>query len=194
MVCTVVLRSCIFLVILDNYSIAGLIQLSTCEIHTFMRGRKQRKITRKAVAKVRYQVKQALVNNHSVKNYKPTVESIRSWFKTLNRGIFKGKLTEPTFRIKRLKGCYAQCLCTWDARSVKCPKNQLPVDQDHPSIEYIIEMKTVYSTWKDFIETLAHEMVHLNQMTVDKDVYSNHNKHFYKWRPTFKRFGLGLCL
>lgn len=159
-----------------------------------MKSQKHRKLSRKAVAKVRYQVRKAIRTKGSVKNYRPTHASITSWFNTLNKGIFKSKLVAPTFKIKRLKGCYAQCLCTWDARSVKCPKNQLPVNQNHPSIEYIIEMKTVYETWKDFIETLAHEMVHLYQMTVDKDVYSNHNANFYRWKSTFKRFELGLCL
>lgn len=159
-----------------------------------MKGKKQRKLSRHAVAKVRYQVKEALKQKSSVRNYRPTIASINSWFNTLNKGIFNSKLHTPKFRIKRLKGCYAQCICVWDARAVKCPSNELPVGQDHPSIEFVIEMKTVYITWKDFIETLAHEMVHLYQMTVDLDPTSNHNINFYKWRPTFKRFGLGLSL
>ena len=159
-----------------------------------MKGQKQRKLSRRAVAKVRYQVKEALIKKRSVKNYRPTIASINSWFNTLNRGIFGSRLQTPTFKIKRLKGCFAQCICLWDARSVQCPKHELPVGQNHPSIEFVIEMKTVYDTWKDFIETLAHEMVHLHQMTVDLDPTSNHNANFYRWRPTFKRFGLGLCL
>ena len=45
---------------------------------------------------------------------------------------------------------------------------------------------------KDFIETLAHEMVHLYQMTWLKDPYSNHNKNFFAWKNKFKYAGLNL--
>ena len=40
--------------------------------------------------------------------------------------------------------------------------------------------------------TLAHEMVHLYQMTIIKDPYSNHNKHFYSFTEKFKAVGLSL--
>ncbi len=59
-------------------------------------------------------------------------------------------------------------------------------------IEYRIELHNRYPTWKDFIETLAHEMVHLYQMQVWKDPYSNHNSNFYSWRNYFKQHGLRL--
>ena len=50
-----------------------------------------------------------------------------------------------------------------------------------------------FKNFKDFIETLAHEMVHLYQMTVLKDQYSNHNANFYKFLPKFEAVGLSLC-
>ena len=59
-------------------------------------------------------------------------------------------------------------------------------------IDYRIELHNKYPTWKDFIETLAHEMVHLYQMQVRKDPYSNHNSTFYSWRNYFKLHGLRL--
>mgnify|MGYP003325392693 CR=1 FL=1 len=49
-----------------------------------------------------------------------------------------------------------------------------------------------FKSWKDFIETLAHEMVHLYQMQIAKDPYSNHNNNFYKFRDKFKQYGLAL--
>ena len=54
---------------------------------------------------------------------------------------------------------------------------------------YSIELHCKFDSWKDFIETLAHEMVHLYQMTVIKDPYSNHNKNFYAFSEKFKTVG-----
>jgi len=57
---------------------------------------------------------------------------------------------------------------------------------------YKIELHSKYPKWKDFIETLAHEMVHLYQMQVMEDPYSNHNENFYGFRSKFKTLGLKL--
>ena len=159
-----------------------------------MKHKKHRKLTVKAVKKVKYQVKRALLSRSKIKNHKATLAQVHFWFNTLNKGIFNSRLKAPKFVLKRLKECYGQCICSWDGRSVNCPKNQLPVGQSHPSIEFTIELKVNYDTWKDFIETLAHEMVHLYQMTIDLDPNANHNHNFYKWKTKFKTFGLGLSL
>ena len=45
---------------------------------------------------------------------------------------------------------------------------------------------------RDLLVTLAHEMVHLYQMTWVKDPYSNHNANFFAWKNKFKLAGLGL--
>ncbi|SVC16957.1 uncharacterized protein METZ01_LOCUS269811, partial [marine metagenome] len=55
-----------------------------------------------------------------------------------------------------------------------------------------MELASKFSTWKDFIETLAHEMVHLYQIQIQKDPYANHNKNFYAWKNTFSTVGLNL--
>lgn len=159
-----------------------------------MKKRKQRKLSVKAIKKVKFQVKNALAKRSAIKNHRTTMAQIYFWFNTLNKGLFKSTLQTPRFEIKRLKSCFGQCVCMWDGRSVKTPKDTLPVGQDHESIEYVIEMRSMYDTWKDFIETLAHEMVHLYQMTIDLDSKANHNKNFYKWKPKFKQFNLELSL
>ena len=148
----------------------------------------------KAVKKVRYQVKQALVKRAGIKNHRPSVAQAQSWFNILNRGLFDGRLVMPPIELRRMRDCYGQCLCIWDARKVKAVNERaLPVDKlPHPAIEFKIELAQRYDTWKVFIETLAHEMVHLYQMTVDRDIYSNHNANFYRWRNKFKQFGLRL--
>ena len=66
------------------------------------------------------------------------------------------------------------------------------IPYDKTDITFAIEMHTKYPTFRDFVETLAHEMVHLYQMTVLKDPYSNHNANFYSFKNKFKSAGLTL--
>lgn len=159
-----------------------------------MKRAKKKQLSVKAVKKVRYQVKQALVKRADVKNFKPTVSQAQSWFNILNRGLFNSRLIMPKMELRRLKGCWGQCFCIWDARKVKTVNERaLPVDQlPNSAVAFKIQLRTKYDTWKDFIETLAHEMVHLYQMTIDRDIYSNHNANFYRWRNKFKQVGLKL--
>ena len=80
----------------------------------------------------------------------------------------------------------------WDNR--KTPKgkfNQRKIPH-HIPVTYYIQLHVKFDSWKDFIETLAHEMVHLYQMTIVKDPYSNHNKHFYAFTKKFINAGLKL--
>ena len=44
---------------------------------------------------------------------------------------------------------------------------------------------------KEFVETLAHEMIHLWQMNHVGDT-GNHNKLFYSFRPKLNKLGLDL--
>lgn len=160
-----------------------------------MKSKRGRKVRLKAVQKVRYQVKQALVKRSEIKNHRPTVAQAHAWFNILNKGIFNSELDTPEIRVERMRGALGECVCTWNARKIRVPQDQLPT-KFYPSkdIKVYIRLKPVYKTWKEFIETLAHEMVHLYQMTVLKCPYSNHNADFYAWRNKFKQFGLGLCL
>jgi hypothetical protein len=52
-------------------------------------------------------------------------------------------------------------------------------------------MDTKYDTKKDFLDTLAHEMVHLYQFTQLND-NGAHNKLFYSFSPKLKVVGLKL--
>jgi hypothetical protein len=158
-----------------------------------MKRGKKRKLSIKAVKKVRYQVKQALVKRADIKNFRPTIAQAQSWFNILNKGLFTNMLEMPEIRVERMRGALGECVCTWNARKIRVPQDQLPT-KFYPSkdVKIHIRLKPIYRTWKEFIETLAHEMVHLYQMTVLKCPYSNHNADFYAWRNKFKMFGLGL--
>jgi len=54
-------------------------------------------------------------------------------------------------------------------------------------------MMRKYESKKEFLNTLAHEMIHLWQQTVKKDT-GYHNKLFFSFRPKFKKIGLSLSL
>ena len=143
---------------------------------------------------LRFRVKKALEKRKNIKKFTPTIEQCQSWFRIFNRGMFGGNLIEPEFTVRSMKFDWGLCIADWDNR--KCRKgrfNQRVIPYhlgEH--LEYRIELHNKFPTWKDFIETLAHEMVHLYQMQVWKDPYSNHNEHFYSWRNKFKQHGLKL--
>jgi len=141
---------------------------------------------------LRFRVKKALEKRKNVKHFTPTVEQCQSWFRTLNRGMFGGNLTEPTLIVRRMLNDWGLCIADWDNR--KCRKgtfNQRVIPY-HVPIDYRIELHNKFPRWKDFIETLAHEMIHLYQMQVWKDPYSNHNSNFYSWKNYLKQHNLRL--
>lgn len=97
----------------------------------------------------------------------------------LNLGIFNNKLsTFNQIEIKELK--YSRCMgqviqFEWKRKGTKL---------------YKLEMDKQYDNKKDFLETLAHEMVHLYQF-LNNDT-GNHNKLFYSFAPKLKYIGLKL--
>ena len=52
-------------------------------------------------------------------------------------------------------------------------------------------MMPKYKNKMEFLNTLAHEMVHLWQQTIKKDT-GNHNKFFFSFRDKFKKLNLKL--
>ena len=143
---------------------------------------------------LKLRVKKALARRKNVKHFTPTVEQCQSWFRILNRGMFGRNLTEPTLIVRRMIYDWGLCVVDWDNR--KCRKgtfNQSVIPYHlGDNLSYRIELHNKFPRWKDFIETLAHEMVHLYQMQVWKDPYSNHNEYFYSWRNYFRQHNLRL--
>ena len=152
--------------------------------------KKRRKNTKKSL-KIR--VKNALKKREHIKAYRPTLPVAQSWFRTLNRGLFGSRLIEPPIKVNRLMGDWGRCSADWDNR--KTPRgtyDQRVIPYDKATIKYCIELHCKFPSWKDFIETLAHEMVHLYQMQVMEDPYANHNQNFYSFKSRFKTHGLSL--
>ena len=141
---------------------------------------------------LKLRVKRALARRKNVKHFTPTVEQCQSWFRILNRGMFGSNLTQPTLIVRRMNKDWGLCIADWDNRKCRAGTFNQRVIPYHVPIDYKIELHNKFPRWKDFIETLAHEMVHLYQMQVWKDPYSNHNEHFYSWKNYFKQHNLKL--
>ena len=140
----------------------------------------------------KFRVKNALKKREHIKTYRPTLPVAQSWFRTLNRGLFGGRLVEPDMHIGKLHHDWGRCIANWDNRKTPKGKFNQRLIPHHIPVKYYIELHCKFDSWKDFIETLAHEMVHLYQMTIIKDPYSNHNKYFYSFTEKFKAIGLSL--
>ena len=152
--------------------------------------RKQLKSQRKTLKK---QFKKTLSVKESVVGYKPTLMVAAHWYRRLNYLLFNNKLRGCEIQIKKLHHDWGRCVADWDNR--KCRKgtfDQRVIPYDKADVFYRIELHCKFPRWKDFIETLAHEMVHLYQMTILKDPYSNHNANFYSFVYKFNAVGLRL--
>jgi len=151
-----------------------------------------KKLVQKRSKTLKLRVKKALDRRKNIKKFSPTIEQCQRWFRILNSGMFGGNLTEPEITVRRMIYDWGICIANWDNR--KCRKgtfNQRIIPY-HVPIDYTIELHNKFPRWKDFIETLAHEMIHLYQMQVWKDPYSNHNSNFYSWKKYFKQHNLRL--
>ena len=151
-----------------------------------------KKLVQKRNKTLKLRVKKALARRKNVKHFTPTVEQCQSWFRILNRGMFGRNLIQPKIIVRRMINDWGLCIADWDNRKCRAGTFNQRVIPYHVPINYRIELHNKFPRWKDFIETLAHEMVHLYQMQVWKDPYSNHNANFYSWKNYFKQHNLRL--
>ena len=154
------------------------------------------KKTKNKTVNVRKQLKIRLENTitryKNSNGFKPTQEQLYHWFRLLNRGLFNSRLPAVPLRVRKLHKDWGRCVANWDNRKTPKGKFDQRVIPYHIDVEFYIELHCKFPTWKDFVETLAHEMVHLYQMTVIKDPFSNHNQNFYSFRQRFESAGLRL--
>lgn len=140
--------------------------------------KKQKLDKNKRVKKV---LKRELASN---RKYKTTYKDIKKYFNVINKALFKNIL-QPfnDIQIKKIykdetkKFCYGQ-VTTW-------------VWERKGTQQFWLEMLPTYRNKKEFVETLAHEMIHLWQMNIKGDT-GNHNKIFYSFRPKLNKLGLDL--
>ena len=131
--------------------------------------------------RVKKVLKRELASN---RKYKTTYKEIKKYFNVINKALFKNVL-QPfnDIQIKKIykdeskKFCYGQ-VTTW-------------VWERKGTQQFWLEMLPTYKNKKEFVETLAHEMIHLYQMKIKGDT-GNHNKLFYSIRPKLNKLGLDL--
>ena len=155
-----------------------------------MKKTKSKKVNVRKQLKVR--LENTLTRHKNIVGFKPTTQQAYQWFRVINKGLFNGRLPMVSLQVKRLHKDWGRCVANWDNRKTPKGKFDQRVIPFHIPVEFYIELHCKFPTWKDFIETLSHEMVHLYQMTWLKDPYSNHNSNFYAWKNKFKQAGLNL--
>ena len=131
--------------------------------------------------RVKKVLKRELASN---RKYKTTYKDIKKYFNVINKALFKN-LLQPfnDIQIKKIykdeskKFCYGQVTTwMWERKGTQ---------------QFWLEMLPTYRNKKEFVETLAHEMIHLWQMNIKGDT-GNHNKIFYSFRPKLNKLGLDL--
>jgi len=114
----------------------------------------------------------------SEKKYVTTYKAIKKYFKIFWRRKFKNKLNPfNDIKIKRIISGSGQCVEYLSYRK--------------GTTFFVLEMMPKYKNKSEFLNTLAHEMVHLWQQTIMKDT-GNHNKLFFSFRSKFKKLNLHL--
>jgi len=112
------------------------------------------------------------------KKYVTTYKEIKKYFKIFNKSLFKEKLnTFNDLKIKRIIQGSGQCVEYLSYRK--------------GTSFFVLEMMPKYKNKLEFLNTLAHEMVHLWQQTVMKDT-GNHNRLFFSFKSKFKKLNLHL--
>ncbi len=136
------------------------------------------KTTKKSKAlKFRKKVKTDMSTN---KQYITTYKDIKKYFKELNSLVFNSELSP--FNQIEIK----------DLRREKCVGQVVTMEWKRKGTRiFKLEMLPKYSTKKDFMDTLVHEMVHLYQM-VNKGDTGNHNEMFYSFEGKVNYIGLDL--
>ena len=112
------------------------------------------------------------------KEYVTTYKDIKRYFRVFNKTLFKGRLNSfNDIQIKNIKQASGQCVENLSFRK--------------GTSFFVLEMMRKYESKKEFLNTLAHEMIHLWQQTVKKDT-GNHNDLFFSFKGKFKKIGLEL--
>ena len=112
------------------------------------------------------------------KKYVTTYKEIKKYFKIFNKSLFKEKLnTFNDVKIKQIIQGSGQCVEYLSYRK--------------GTSFFVLEMMPKYKNKLEFLNTLAHEMVHLWQQTVMKDT-GNHNRLFFSFKSKFKKLNLHL--
>ena len=111
-------------------------------------------------------------------HYKTTYKDINKFFNIFNKALFKNKLIPfNDIKIRKMNNCSGQCV-----ENISYYKG---------TSFFVLELKPVYKSKIEFLNTLAHEMLHLWQMTIQHD-NGKHNRLFFSFKSKFKKLNLSL--
>lgn len=108
--------------------------------------------------------------------YHPTEDDVILWFRIINREVFNASLSSfDEIEIRRRRKIWGECLCT---------------KYDNGDILSKLFLNNKFHNKKQFVNVLAHEMVHLWEfLTYGK---MGHGKEFNSWKPKLDAFEVEL--
>ena len=117
------------------------------------------------------------------RKYKTTFKDIKKFFKLINKHVFDNKLSPfNDIKIKQIK----------DREYPRVWGQVVINDQERKGTRnFVLEMIPKYKNKQEFVDTLAHEMIHLFQMSNLGDT-GNHNDMLYSYRPKLNAIGLDI--
>lgn len=115
-------------------------------------------------------VQKCMIQDNS---FRPTISDCREIFKAINRNVFNGELTMPSFRLVNSQDSWGEC-----------------VGDLNDSSSCTIKMNKSFPSKRLFVYTLAHEMVHQWEWLVYD--HMTHGKTFFVWRNELKKYGIVL--
>ena len=114
------------------------------------------------------------------RKYSTTYKDIKTYFRLINDVVFNGALNpfnEILIKDLTRQKCIGQVThVEWKGRGTS---------------QFHLEMDRHYKNKREFLDTLAHEMIHLYQMAEARDT-GNHNSLFYSFRPKLNAVGLDI--
>ena len=118
-------------------------------------------------------------DDKATKTYVASEEKCIYWFNILNKELFGDALPHfDTIDIRWRRGTKAYYRVIYQMKG----DTWIPIRELHIKPKYVSE--------KEFVETLAHEMIHHFQEVSGDPV--NHGPSFYVWRELFNKKGLEL--
>lgn len=113
-----------------------------------------------------------------MKQYNVTPSKVTFWYRKLNKLIFNGQLKPFTsIYIRNHRRAYAYCCGDFDLFGEPF---------------YWLSIRPKFSSLSQFLEILAHEMVHAYQFLDEGKIH--HGKSFLIWQEEFRKHGFDLSI
>lgn len=118
-----------------------------------------------------------LVKESQPIKYEPSIGDVIFWYDNLNEILFKNELPNLTgVQFCHTKGFWAEAFCERYKKSKK--------------LRAEIKFSYHFESFKDFLEVMAHEMVHIWEF--DNFSVMGHGERFFSWEPELRKLGLNI--